>query len=112
MLKISLTSHRPVAAGAVCAGLLLLASCSQLTTAANTVCTDIAGLPPAATASLDAQDQHSALGVLWADAKSACANGVPAPGISESWGGMVWGELKVLIPQVLPSLLPILIGAL
>ena len=90
----------------------VLASCAPLSTAVSTACTDIAAMPPAATAALDAQDPHSAVGVLWADAKAACVAGVPAVGVSESFGGMVWGELKVLIPQVLPTLLPLLVGLL
>lgn len=97
-------------APAACASLLLIASCQQATTAFDTTCADIAAMPPAAVAVLDAQDPHSALGVIWADAKSACSNGIPVPGVSASWGSMLWGELKVLIPQLLPSLLPILIG--
>lgn len=67
-------------------------------------------MPPAAIASLNALDPHSAIGVIWADAKSACTNGAPAPGVSVSWGSMLWGELKVLIPQMLPSLIPMLVG--
>jgi len=91
---------------------LSLSACSALTTTVSTVCVDIAALPPAAVAVLNAQDPHSAIGVLWADAKVACVAGVPAAGVSTDWAGMIWGELKVLIPQVLPALLPLLIGLL
>ncbi len=91
---------------------LALGGCPQFTTAVSTVCTDIAKMPPAAVAVLDAQDPHSAVGVLWSDAKAACIAGVPAPGVSQDWGGMVWGELKVLIPQLLPQLIPLLFGLL
>jgi hypothetical protein len=94
------------------AAILGLAACTQVAQVETTVCTDLAKIPPGAAAALDAQDPHSAIGVLWADAKAACANGVPAPGVSADWGGMIWGELKVLIPQVLPSLLPLLLGLL
>ncbi len=99
-------------APAAAVAFLGLAACSQFTTTATAVCADIAALPPAATMVLDAQDPHSAAGILWADTKSACANGLPAPGVDQSWGGMVWGELKTLIAQVLPSLLPLLAGLL
>ena len=89
-----------------------LAGCSQVSSVVSTTCADLAKMPPAAVAVLDAQDPHSALGVLWADTKSACANGVPAVGVTADWGGMVWGELKVLIPQLLPALVPLLLGLL
>ena len=92
--------------------LLALGGCQQAATAVSTACADIAAMPPAATAALDAQDAHIAIGVLWADAKSACANGVPVAGVTVSWGAMVWNEVKALIPQVLPSLLPLVVGLL
>ena len=88
----------------------LLWACAQVGQAVTTVCGDVARLPGPALAALDGQDPHSALGVIWADVKAGCANGVPAAGVSADWVGMVWGELKVLIPQALPSLLPILVG--
>jgi hypothetical protein len=91
---------------------LSVGACAPLTTAVNTVCTDIAKMPPAAVAVLDAQDPHAAVGVLWADAKAACVAGVPVVGVDASWTGTVWGELKVLIPQVVPALIPLLIGLL
>ncbi len=81
---------------------LVLTGCAALTTASNTVCGDIAKLPAAATAVLDAQDPHSALGVLWADAKAGCVNGAPAAAVDTSWTGMVWGELKALAPTLIP----------
>ena len=89
-------------------GMLVVGGCAQV----KTVCTDLAAMPPAAAAALDAQDLHSAGGILWADTKAACTNGVPTLGVDQSWGSMVWDELKALIPQVLPSLLPLLIGIL
>jgi hypothetical protein len=104
--------RRSVPAAACALALLALTSCAQLTTAVNAVCGDVAAVPVTATQALDAQDPHSALGILWSDTKAACANGVPAPGVDGSWGGMVWGELKALIPQVVPSLLPLLMGVL
>ncbi len=91
---------------------LALNGCADLTTAVSTVCGDLARMPLAAVATLDAQDPHSAIGVLWADAKSACVAGAPAAGVSTDWTGMIFGELKVLIPQLLPQLIPPLIGLL
>jgi hypothetical protein len=94
------------------AAALALGGCAQLTGAFKTACTDMAALPPAVVATLDAQNPHSTLGVLWADAKSACVNGVPVAGVDESWRAMIWGEMKVLIPQLLPALIPLLVGLL
>src|SRR5690349_9045881 len=88
---------------------LAMSGCQPFMSGFTTACADIASMPPAAVAALNAQDPHSAIGVLWADAKSACVAGLPAVGVDQSWGGMIWGELKVLIPQLLPSLIPILI---
>lgn len=91
-----------------------LAGCtpSQVADNVSTVCTDMAKMPVDARAVLDQQDPHSVLGVLWADAKSACLNGAPTPGVSMSWGGMVWGEFKATVPQLLPMLVPLLVGLL
>ncbi|HEX3862748.1 MAG TPA: hypothetical protein VHY35_13740 [Stellaceae bacterium] len=94
-------------------GLSLLAGgCTQaqVQTATNTasaVCTDVqaAESNAAVAGPLDAEDPHSALGVLWADAKSACTNGVPAVGVSTDWGALVWSEAKQLVPVVLPILI-------
>ncbi len=88
--------------------LLLTASCAHLQSAATTVCTDMAQLPPAVVATLDSQDPHSALGVLWADAKSGCANGIPISGVSVSWTAEVWGMIKAVAPAVLPWLIGLL----
>ena len=97
----------------VAAGLSLAAACTpQQQAAVSTVCRDLASMPPAAVAILDAQDTHGAIGVLWADAKSGCANGVPAIGVDQSWTGLVMGELKALLPAMLPQLIPLLIGLL
>ena len=83
-----------------------------ISTAVSTVCTDLSKMPVAAVAMLDSQDPHSAIGVLWADARSFCANGVPTAGVSTGWGALVWGEVKTLIPVVLPQLFPLLVGLL
>ena len=96
----------------IAAGLALAACTVQQQVAVSTVCRDLASMPPAAVAILDAQDQHGAIGVLWADAKSGCANGVAALGVDQSWTGMVWGEIKAILPSVLPQLVPLLIGLL
>lgn len=93
-----------------------LAACSaapNVTPAASgkvtpaSVCGDItavASAPDAAT-QLAALDPHSALGVLWADAKAACPSGAPAAGVDASWTAQVWAMTKSLIPQVLPLLI-------
>ena len=97
----------------VLGGLLFLAACSaQQQAVVSKACGDIASLPAVVTAALDAQDPHSALGVLWADAKSGCANGAPVQAVNQGWTQQVWGEVKALLPQVLPTLVPLLIGLL
>lgn len=91
-------------------GLIFLGvvACSQLSAGVSTVCADVAKLPVSVTAVLDASAPSSALGVLWADAKAGCANGVPAAGVSTDWVGMVWGEVKVLAPTLIPWLIGLL----
>ncbi len=96
----------------VVSGLVLLAGCAQVQTVENELCAKIARLPPLVVATLDAQPASSAIGTLWAYQKSACVAGVPALGVTSGWGAMVWGQLKVIIPQVLPQLLPLLVGLL
>jgi hypothetical protein len=91
---------------------LAFSGCQQAVRVADTVCTDMAALPPAAAAALNSIDPHSPLGIYWADAKSACLNGVPTAGVSGDWRGQMWQAVKMLIPQVLPSLLPMLVGLL
>jgi hypothetical protein len=87
---------------------LALQGCTGLTNVVSTVCGDIAKLPPSVTAVFDAADPHSALGVLWADAKAGCVNGAPTPGVSTDWVGMIWGEIKVLAPTLIPWLIGLL----
>ncbi|HEV2303315.1 MAG TPA: hypothetical protein VGR91_17245 [Stellaceae bacterium] len=84
-----------------------LGGCAQLSSAVGTVCTQVQAIEsnPAAAGPLDAQDPHSAVGVLWADAKAACVNGAPAPGVSTNWAQLVTSELLALIPSVLPALI-------
>jgi len=91
---------------ALCGAIALSAGCQSTTQAVGTVCAQIAKYQadPAVTGPLDAQDPHSALGVLWADAKSACANGVPAAGASTDWTGLVTQEMLALAPTVIPAL--------
>ncbi len=88
----------------------VLGGCPQFTQAVTTVCNDIATAQAnqLVAGSLNAQDPHSALGVLWADAKSACVNGVPAPMVATDWGALVWGEVKTLAPVVVPILIGML----
>lgn len=92
--------------------LLSFSGCAQVAQVANTVCTDMAKIPPDAAAALNALDPHTALGVYWADAKSACINGVPTVGVTGDWANQMWGAVKGLLPQVLPSLIPLLVGIL
>ena len=103
-----------LAAALVLAAPLALGACSpaQVSGTVSTVCADVAAISPPARAILDAQDPHSAAGVLWADTKSACINGTIAANVSPDWAGLVVGELKTLLPQVLPILIPLLVGFL
>lgn len=103
---------RNLLAGVACLALVAGCTPAQVSTSVSTACTDIARLPPQAVAVLNAQDPHSALGVLWIDAQAACVAGAPTPGVNATWGAMVWGEVKALIPQVLPMLVPLLVGLL
>ena len=103
---------RNLLAGVACLALVAGCTPTQVSTTVSQACTDIAKLPAAATATLNAQDPHSALGVLWLDAQAACVAGAPVAGVDATWGAMVWGEVKALIPQVLPMLVPLLVGLL
>lgn len=95
------------------AAMLGLAACAGTTgtVAAGpaSVCSDIAKIPATVAATFDSQNPSSALGVLWADVKAGC-NTAASVAASPDWTGMVWGELKAIIPAVLPSVLPLLIG--
>ena len=97
-----------MAATVACGAALGLTGCAQLSQGVTAVCADVASLPPAAIAMLDAQPPNSAIGVVWADTKSGCANGVPVAGVDTSWTGMVWGMVKTLAPTVLPMILGLL----
>jgi hypothetical protein len=88
--------------------LLAAVGCAALTSGVSTVCGDIAKLPVSVTSTLDAADPHSALGVLWADAKAGCAVGAPVAGVSTDWVSMIWGEVKVLAPTLIPWLIGLL----
>ena len=101
---------RKFAISAAPAAALGLGACAQLSSAVGTVCTQVQSIEsnPAAAGPLDAQDPHSAAGVLWADAKAACVNGAPAPGVSTSWTQLVVNELTALLPSVLPALVGLL----
>ena len=103
------------------AGTLLLFGCAGTPATTTTtgvtpasVCADITAVQaaPDAAAQLAKIDPHSALGVVWADVQSGCVAGVPVAGVSASWTAVVWGMAKTLIPQVLPSLLPFIVGLL
>ena len=101
---------RNFAIAAALVAALGLGGCAQLSSVDNTVCTEVQSIEsnPAASGPHDAQDPHSAVGVLWADAKSACLNGAPAPGVSTDWAQFVEQELLALIPSVLPALVGLL----
>ncbi len=91
-----------------CLVFLLVVGCSQFAAIEKTVCDDMAKLPVSVTTTLDAANPHSALGVLWADAKSGCANGAPTVGVSKTWTAVVWGMLKAVAPTVVPWLIGLL----
>ena len=87
---------------------LALGSCAEVWKAVDTVCTEQAKMPANVVAALDALDVHSAAGVYWANAKSACAAGVPVIGVSETWGSQMLGAVKALAPAVIPWLVGLL----
>ena len=87
---------------------LALGGCAEIWKAVDTVCTEQAKMPANVVAALDALDTHSAVGVYWANAKSACSNGVPVVGVSETWSAQMLGAVKALAPSVLPWLLALL----
>ncbi len=94
-------------------GLVALAGCAQLQSVGKTVsgvCLQVQAITsnPAAVAVLNAQDPGSAVGVLWADTKAACAGAQVASGVDPDWAGLVFGELKALAPTVLPLLIGLL----
>lgn len=91
--------------------LLALTACtSQTQEQFSKVCAEIQTIQtnPNVAPVLNAQDPHSAVGVLWADAKSACNNGIPVVGVSTDWSALVWGEIKALAPIVLPILIELI----
>jgi hypothetical protein len=59
-------------------------------------------------ATLDKLDPHSSAGVLWADAKAACAAGVAKPGINQAW---LLGVLSFLA-KAAPIVAPVILGAI
>jgi uncharacterized membrane protein len=78
----------------------------------STVCRDIAAVQaaPDAVALLESQDPHSTLGVIWAQAKSSCAGGVPLAGIDATWRQQVWQMFLNAAPVVLPKLAALLLA--
>lgn len=87
---------------------LALGGCAGVIDAANTACNAQAKMPANAVAALDSLDPHSALGIYWADAKSACANGVPVASVSSTWREQLWGSVKALAPTIIPWLIGLL----
>lgn len=67
---------------------------------------------PAVATKLAALDPQGILGQLWAYLQSGCNNGVPVAGVSASWQSEVLTTFKAWLPQLLPSLLPLLVGIL
>ncbi len=106
---------KPIFAAAL---VLALSGCAQTIKTAHTVCDDFAQAQanPIVAAALDAQDLHSAVGVLWADAKVACVaiNGVPvpAPSVGNAWISDVWTGLLVAVKAAAPTVLPMILGLL
>lgn len=100
--------------------LLLVAGCGSLPPVASggvtptSICQVVASLQGNGTAAglLGQLAPTSALGVVWADLQSGCAAGQPAAGVSPSWTAQDAGMFKALLPQVLPALLPLIVGAL
>lgn len=99
---------RGLFAAAAVAGMLALGGCAEVAKVETSVCAELAKMPPVVVASLNAIDQHSALGVYWADAKSACTNGAPTVGVSTGWGSAMLGAVKALAPVVIPALIGLL----
>lgn len=85
-----------------------------VSTSPAVVCQDVAAVQSAPTAmtEINSISPNSALGVVWADVVSGCPGGVPATGVDTTWTQQVWTMAKGLIPQVLPDLVPLLIGLL
>jgi hypothetical protein len=74
-----------------------------------TACAEVASVRASPDgASLDRLDPHSSAGVLWADAKAACAAGVAKPGINQAW---LLGVLSFLA-KAAPIVAPVILGAL
>ncbi len=96
--------NRYLAPALIC---LALAGCGGAANTPALVVTDackvVATLKTAAEgAVLDAQDPHSAAGVLWADLQSACVNGAPSPAVKTDWVGIVLAGLKTAAPYIIP----------
>jgi hypothetical protein len=93
---------------AALAAMLALAACGPLATLATTACSEQAKLPATVTVALDALDPHSTLGIYWANAKSACAAGVPVVTVTPEWREAMWKAVKGLAPSVIPWLMGLL----
>lgn len=79
----------------------------------TSVCQTIAKAQSNATVSqqLAAIDPTSALGVVWAQAKSGCSGATPAAGVDATWTQSVWQMVLNLLPIVLPKLVPLIAAA-
>jgi hypothetical protein len=92
--------HGKIAALAL-AGALLTAGCAASTTSSQ-VCTEVQAIEnnTAAAALLNGEPATSAIGVVWADVKSACQNGSLNPSVGESWAQQVLQDLLALAPSL------------
>lgn len=98
--------HQRIIAAALALGLAgPLGGCAEVTKLWSTACAEQVKLPADVRAALDALDPHSIAGIYWANAKSACANGVPATTVSATWREEMWAAVKALAPSVIPWLI-------
>jgi hypothetical protein len=88
-------------AALVLAGVLAMGGCA--TNPAADVCGEVRTIEntPAALALINAQPPTSAIGVVWADLKSACSGGSLKPGVGESWASQVLQDLLALAPSLI-----------
>jgi hypothetical protein len=93
--------HGLLAALAVAGG-LAIGGCASGSNQEADVCTEVQAIESdAATAALlDGEPSTSAIGVVWADVKSACSNGSLNPTVSESWAEEVLQDLLALAPSL------------
>lgn len=92
-----------IAASALVLGLAACANTGSTPNAAVTACAAVAKVEASPDgAKLDKLDPHSAGGILWADAKTACPGGVPANGVNTAWVQTVVSALATAAPSIAP----------